>query len=106
MRPGTWAVLVLVSLASPLPGQVKLAWKFQEGSSFFLERHYHQKQMIEAKNKNFKQESSNTWVTKVTVKKTTDAEAILEQTIIAVTYKHAGKPPAPTDGPSEAQLAE
>jgi hypothetical protein len=106
MRPGTWALLVLASLASPLPGQVTLAWKFQEGQTFFLERVFQQKQMIEVKGKNFKQESTNTWLTKIAVKKVTPELISLDQTIVAVTSKHTGKPTPGQDQTSEAQLIE
>lgn len=106
MRAGTWAPFVLVILAAPVSAQVTLAWKFQPGKSLYLERQFQQKQIIDVKNKNFKQESSNTWLTRLDIRKVSDNEILLEQTILSVTYKNIGKPVPGADVAAESQIAE
>jgi len=98
--------LVLLLLADAAAAQVSLSWKLPVGSGFTLERVYQQKQTIEAKGKTFKQDSTNTWTTRLVVKKAADSEIILEQTIVSVTSKHTPPPAAGSDDTLSTQLAE
>jgi hypothetical protein len=75
------------------------------GSFFFLERVYHQKQSIDVKNNNFKQESRNTWLSKLTVMKVGADEIVIDQTIVSVKFDKTGKAAAAASG-LEAKFAD
>ncbi|MCI0642822.1 MAG: DUF6263 family protein [Gemmataceae bacterium] len=83
-------LILIVFLPHVASAQSKLEWKFEPGDVFFTERVYAQKQVIEVKNKQFKQESSNTWITRVTVKEKVVQGHVLEFKIESVTYKTSG----------------
>lgn len=89
--------LLLLS-AAPASAQVKLEWKFEPGDTFLTERLYHQKLAVEVKGKQTRQEKSNTWLTRITVKEKTSGGYVLDCKIEAVTYKtHGAAPPDPFD---------
>ncbi len=85
-----WALILVAAVPHVAWAQTKLEWKFEPGDVFFTERVYAQKQVIEVKNKQFKQESSNTWITRVTVKEKAVQGHVLEFKVESVTYKSSG----------------
>jgi hypothetical protein len=98
--------LAILLLAESGFAQVSLVWKFAPGSSFNLERVYRQKQVIEAKGKTFKQDSSNTWLSRIVVKKLIDKEIVLEQTIVSVTATSAPQTAPGADSVLTSRLTE
>jgi hypothetical protein len=92
-------------VAGPLAAQETLAWKLTPGTHFFLERVYHQKQVVDVKNSNFKQESKSTWLSKLTALKAGADEVALEQTIVSVKFDRSGKAAAVAGG-LEAKFAD
>ena len=83
---GSFLLLLVVPL-SPLLAQDMPAWKFREGSSFTLENVHHLKQAVTIKDKVQKSELTTTWTTRIDVRKVSDKQVILEQTIVSVAAK-------------------
>jgi hypothetical protein len=89
-----WAGVVLL-LAGPAWGQVKLEWKLKEGDRFFLEEKATAAQTLTFMGTDTKQGLEQTRVTRYTVlKKNADNSLVLEQKIETVRAKATGKTPA------------
>ncbi len=74
-----WLVLLSVLFwPAGASAQVKLAWQFTEGETFYVERVTTQKQSAEVNNKAFKDQGTKTWVLAVTVKQKTPAGNVLD----------------------------
>jgi hypothetical protein len=82
--------LVLGGLAVPAYGQDKLEWKLKEGDKLFFENVSNMKQTVEVNGMEQKQEMSNTMVARLTVKKKTKDDMVLEMKIEKVKGKGSG----------------
>jgi hypothetical protein len=91
MRRGVGlAVLLWGGAALPAYGQVKLAWKFQEGETFYVESAVTEKQTVESMGKSQTGERTETKVWGFTVR-SAGPDAVLEQRLQKWEIK--GKPP-------------
>src|SRR5262245_29696836 len=86
------APLLVLALPVHASAQVRLEWKFQSGEKFLIERVYTQKQVIDVKGKQYKQETTATWLHKVTVKEKTPEGAVLDIVLEEASNKQAGPP--------------
>lgn len=97
-------LLFLVLSAAPLHGQTTLAWRFQPGDAFQIERTFEQKQTVEVQQRTFEQATTSVWLTTFTVQKVDGEAAAVDMIFDRVTTKSNAK--AMGDGPSDSQLAE
>lgn len=93
-----WAVFALFVIGTPtIQAQTKLAWKFKEGDTFYIEDVSEAKQTIAFLGKDIKESAKTTTVLRFLVKKVADNEATLEQTMISIEKRNQGGIPLPQD---------
>ncbi len=93
-----WAVIAVFVIGMPtIQAQTKLAWKFKEGDTFYVEDVMEAKQTVAILGKDIKEAAKTTKVLRFHVKKVADNEVTVEQTMISIEKKNQGGLPTPQD---------